>query len=75
MKYQQLTEGQRYQISLLREDNLSCSEIVIRIGVSKSTVSREVRRNWTAGGELYKHLRQGKRRYRRGYGQKRGRHP
>ncbi|HCA3884885.1 TPA: helix-turn-helix domain-containing protein [Salmonella enterica] len=50
MKYQQLTEGQRYQISLLREDNLSCSEIGIRIGVSKSTVSREVRRNWTAGG-------------------------
>lgn len=25
MKYQQLTEGQRYQISVLREDNLSCS--------------------------------------------------
>ncbi|EDM6258276.1 IS30 family transposase [Salmonella enterica] len=146
MKYQQLTEGQRYQISLLREDNLSCSEIGIRIGVSKSTVSREVRRNWTAGGysaaeaqrlsdtrrrvaakrfispdtvfyvetglswkwspeqisavgkrigvpvshewiyqhvqadkaaggELYKHLRQGKRRYRKGYGQKRGRIP
>lgn len=50
MKYQQLTEGQRYQISVLREDNLSCSEIGIRIGVSKSTVSREVRRNWTTGG-------------------------
>lgn len=146
MKYQQLTEGQRYKISLLREDNLSCSEIGIRIGVSKSTVSREVRRNWTAGGysaaeaqrlsdtrrrgaakrfispdtvfyvetglswkwspeqisavgkrigapvshewiyqhvqadkaaggELYKHLRQGKRRYRKGCGQKRGRIP
>lgn len=50
MKYQQLTEGQRYQISVLREDNSSCSEIGKRVGVSKSTVSREVRRNGTAGG-------------------------
>lgn len=146
MKYQQLTEGQRYQISVLREDNLSCREIGIRIGVSKSTVSRELRRNrsdtgyepqkaqqmcsvrrqsaakrtvgqqtidyvefalawkWSPeqisaiggiigltvshewiyqyiyadkrnSGELYKHLRQGKRRYRKGYGQKRGRIP
>lgn len=146
MKYQQLTEGQRYQISVLREDNLSCREIGIRIGASKSTVSRELRRNasdggyephraqqisrcrrmsavkrticqqtvdfvdfalewkWSPeqisavavviglsvshewiyqyiytdkrhGGELYKHLRQGKRRYRKGYGQKRGRIP
>ncbi|EJC0214623.1 helix-turn-helix domain-containing protein [Salmonella enterica] len=48
MKYQQLTEGQRYQISVLREDNLSCSEIGKRVGVSKSTVSREVKRNCTA---------------------------
>lgn len=146
MKYQQLTEGQRYQISVLRDDNLSCSEIGKRVGGSKSTVSREVKRNGTAGGysaaetqrlsdtrrraatkrfispdmvfyvetglswkwspeqisavdkrigipvshewiyqhvqadkaaggELYKHLRQGKRRYRKGYGQKRGRIP
>lgn len=146
MKYQQLTEGQRYQISVLRENNLSCRDIGIRIGVSQSTVSRELRRNtsdagnepqkaqqmclerrrsaskrsicqqtmeyvefalewkWSpeqisaigefigltvshewiyqhiyadkrSGGELYKHLRQGKRRYRKGYGQKRGRIP
>lgn len=146
MKYQQLTEGQRYQISVLREDNLSCREIGIRIGVSKSTVSRELKRNasdtgyepqyaqqlsvgrrlsaakrkicqqtvdfvdfalewkWSPeqisavaavigfavshewiyqyiyadkrnGGVLYQHLRQGKRRYRKGYGQKRGRIP
>lgn len=39
MKYQQLTEGQRYQISVLREDNLSCSEIGIRIGVSLTTLT------------------------------------
>ncbi len=146
MKYQQLTEGQRYQISVLRDDNLSCRETGIRIGVSKSTVSRELRRNgvpecyapenaqrlceqrrmtaakrsvsqnvidfvvfalgwkWSPeqisavakviglsvshewiyqyvmadkvrGGGLFTHLRQGKRRYRKGYGQKRGRIP
>ncbi|MNF75981.1 Integrase core domain protein [compost metagenome] len=143
MKYQQLTEGQRYQIALLYGESFSCREIGLRVGVSKSTVSRELRRNsapdgyapdnaqrlceqrrvmaakrsvtqdaidfvefslewkWSPeqisavtkvvglsvshewiyqyvtadkarGGELYTHLRQGKRRYRKGYGQKRG---
>jgi len=142
MNYQQLTEGQRYQIALLYEDKFSLTEIGRRIGVNKSTISREVRRNrasdgyrpdkaqrlcevrrsssakrcicpktvdfvefalgwkWSPeqisgiaqliglpvshewvyqyvyadkarGGELYKHLRQGKRRYRRGEGNKR----
>ena len=142
MKYRQLTEGIRYQIALLYGEAISLSEISRRIGVSKSTVSREVRRNGTAdvysaaeaqrlsdarrqaaakrfvcpetvfyvetglgwkwspeqisavgkrigspishewiyqyvqadkarGGELYRHLRQGKRRYRKGYGTKR----
>ncbi len=142
MKYRQLTEGIRYQIALLYGEAISLSEISRRIGVSKSTVSREVRRNGTAdvysaaeaqrlsdarrqaaakrfvcpdtvfyvetglgwkwspeqisavgkrigspishewiyqyvqadkarGGELYKYLRQGKRRYRKGYGTKR----
>ena len=139
MNYQQLTEGQRYQIALLYKENCSCREIGQRIGVSKSTISRELRRNGTTagyvaqsaqrqcehrrvvavsqstiefvefalewkwspeqisavakliglsvshewiyqyvfadksrGGVLYEHLRQGKRRYRKGYGQKRG---
>jgi transposase, IS30 family len=143
MKYQQLTEGQRYQIALLYGESFSCREIGLRVGVSKSTVSRELRRNSTLngyapdeaqrlselrrtgatkrsicqstidfvefalqwqwspeqisavakeldlsvshewiyqhvtadkarGGDLYTHLRQGKRRYRKGYGQKRG---
>lgn len=146
MNYQQLTEGQRYQIALLYEDNFTLTEIGRRPGVNKSTISRELRRNrasdgykpdkaqrlcevrrsssakrricpktvdfvefalgwkwspeqisavakvislsvsheWiyryvtadkTRGGELYTHLRQGKRRYRKGYGQKRGRIP
>ncbi|MGE0969598.1 IS30 family transposase [Klebsiella sp. WOUb02] len=142
MKYQQLTEGLRYQIALLCEDKVSQAEIARRSGVSKSTVSRELRRNrsvdgyqpaaaqklstcrrkgagkrrmhedtvffveaalnwlWSpeqisavgriigmpvshewiyqhvqadkaSGGELYRLLRQGKRRYRKGYGKKR----
>ncbi|MCG0456602.1 IS30 family transposase [Enterobacter cloacae complex sp. ECC445] len=144
MNYQQLTEGQRYQIALLYEDNFTLTEIGRRLGVNKSTISRELRRNrasdgykpyqaqrlcevrrsssakrricpktvdfvefalgwkWSPeqisavatvigltvshewiyryvaadkarGGEFYTHLRQGKRRYRKGYGQKRGR--
>lgn len=146
MKYQQLTEGLRYQIALLFGEKISLTEISRRVGVSKSTISREIRRNSVAGdysaavaqrlsearrrssakysistdtvfyvetglcwkwspeqisaickrigspvshewiyqhiqadkangGELYKHLRQGKRRHRKGYGTKRGRIP
>lgn len=143
MKYQQLTKGQRYQIALLHDEGFSCREMGLLVGVNKSTVSREIRRNKTIegyqpesaqhlcerrrakaakrsvaqeaidfvelalgwnwspeqisavaqvmglsvshewiyqyvaadkarGGTLYTHLRQGKRRYRKGYGQKRG---
>lgn len=143
MKYRQLTEGTRCQIALLFGEKISLTEISKRVGVSKSTVSREVRRNRMAGdysaaeaqrlsearrrsaakhsistdtmfyvetglcwkwgpeqisaickrigshewiyqhvqadkangGELYRHLRQGKRHYRKGYGTKRGRIP
>lgn len=44
MKYQQLTEGQRYQIALLCSERFSCRDIGLRVGVNKSTVSRELRR-------------------------------
>ncbi|HEH9431900.1 TPA: IS30 family transposase [Aeromonas sobria] len=140
--YEQLTEGQRYQISVLYAQGVSQSDTAKCIGVNKSTVSRELRRNsqasgynpgkahatamnrragaakrqvsessvdfvemalewdWSPeqissvaskvglsvshewiyqhvqrdrakGGELYRHLRQHKRRYRKGYGQRR----
>lgn len=39
MNYQQLTEGQRYQIALLYKEHCSYCEIGQRVGVSKSTVS------------------------------------
>lgn len=49
MKYQQLTEGTRYQIALLLGEKISLTEIGKRVGVSKSTISREIRRNGMAG--------------------------
>jgi len=43
--YSQLTSEQRYQIYALLKNQLSQSEIAATIGVHKSTVSRELRRN------------------------------
>ena len=43
--YEQLTEGQRYQISALKKAKHSLSYIANNIGVDKSTVSRELKRN------------------------------
>ena len=43
--YHQLTQGQRYQIYALRKTKHSLSEIAAVIGVHKSSVSRELKRN------------------------------
>ena len=43
--YHQLTEGQRYQISALLKAETSQKEIALIVGVSSSTVSRELERN------------------------------
>jgi len=45
MSYQQLTEGQRYQISALRAQRISVAAMAHPIGVHRSTVYRELRRN------------------------------
>lgn len=45
MSYYQLTQEQRYQIYVLKKTGHSGSEIAEVIGVHKSTVSRELRRN------------------------------
>jgi len=45
MSYAQLTQGQRYQISALLKTEHSQTEIAILLGVHKSTISREIRRN------------------------------
>ncbi|SIO25193.1 IS30 family transposase [Nitrosomonas cryotolerans] len=43
--YKQLTREQRYQISGLKKAGLSQSQIADEVGVHKSTISREFRRN------------------------------
>ena len=45
MSYQQLTEGKRYQISVLLAEGLSQSMTARKLGVHPSTISRELRRN------------------------------
>jgi|TARA_R110000823_G_scaffold298902_1_gene419530 IS30 family transposase len=49
MKYRQLTQTQRYQISALRVAGKSQRQIAGIIGCHSSTVSRELRRNSTSG--------------------------
>jgi len=50
MSYRQLTEGQRYQISLLLSEKFSLRKIAEKLDVSPSTVSRELRRNSVTSG-------------------------
>jgi len=45
MAYTQLAQEQRYQISALLKTGHSQTEIATVIGVKKTTVSRELRRN------------------------------
>ena len=44
-KYTQLTEVQRYQIEALKKAKKNQKEIAVIVGVSASTISREIRRN------------------------------
>ena len=44
-KYKPLTSGQRYQIYGLKQAGLNQTQIAQKIGVDKSTISREFRRN------------------------------
>jgi len=55
-KYKQLTEGQRYEIAALKKHtDLTQQEIADKVGVHKSTVSRELKRNSkrTSKGDVY----------------------
>lgn len=45
MSYKQLTEGQRYQIQVYLQQGFSLRQISLMLGVSHSTISREIRRN------------------------------
>ncbi len=50
MRYQLLTEGKRYQISLLLAQGFTAAAIARMIGVHRATVSRELHRNNSEGG-------------------------
>lgn len=45
MRYQQLTKGRRYQISILLEEGFSATEIAKKVKCHRSTVYRELRRH------------------------------
>ncbi|WP_410330039.1 type II toxin-antitoxin system ParD family antitoxin [Marinobacter sp.] len=51
MKYRQLTQAQRYQISALRVAGKSQRQIATLLGCHSSTISRELRRNSVHGYE------------------------
>ncbi|BDY12693.1 IS30 family transposase [Hydrogenimonas cancrithermarum] len=51
MSYTQLTLKERYQIEALKKEGLSQSAIARHIGVHRSTVCRELKRNSSPGGE------------------------
>lgn len=50
MNYTQLTQEQRYQIHALLKMEHSRTEIASALGVHKSTISRELQRNWGKRG-------------------------
>nr|WP_311945736.1 helix-turn-helix domain-containing protein [Halomonas piscis] len=49
MGYQQLTQTQRYQIHAQRDVSMSQRQIARELGIHNSMISRELRRNNTAG--------------------------
>ncbi|NPA29644.1 MAG: helix-turn-helix domain-containing protein [Epsilonproteobacteria bacterium] len=51
MSYTQLTLRERYQIEALKREGLSQSAIARHIGVHRSTVCRELKRNTLPNGE------------------------
>src|SRR6476469_10481854 len=56
MKYQQVTENQRYIISLLRGEGRSVAQIARSLGRHRSTIDREIRRNKSADGRYQPHI-------------------
>lgn len=52
--YTQLPQEQRYQVYALMKAELNQSEIAAIVGVQKSTVSREIRRNRGLKGKGYR---------------------
>lgn len=53
-RYQQLTQDERYRITALRQTGCSQAEIARQLGRSASTISRELRRNFTRHDGFYR---------------------
>ncbi len=51
MHYHQVTSEQRSQIFVLLQKKAARKEIALLVGISQSTLSRELRRNKTASGK------------------------
>lgn len=48
--HRQLTPGERYELSALRRQGLRPAEIARALGRHRSTITREIRRNWCTDG-------------------------
>jgi len=45
MNYKQLTDSQRYKIEAYLKEKCTITQIASKLGVDKSTISRELKRN------------------------------
>lgn len=50
MKYRQITESERYTISLMKQNGFNNSDIAEATGKHKSSISRELKRNRSPDG-------------------------
>lgn len=54
MKYQQITTGERYTLSALRKQGLPVIQIAKEMGRHKSTIYREIKRNFSPSNHCYR---------------------
>ena len=55
MSYTHLTQGERYQIAILNDQNQSVTQIAKALGRSAATIGRELKRNASAAGYSAQH--------------------
>ena len=57
MQYRHISKEERKRIEELTQDGNTNKEIAEELGRSKSTIGRELKRNWVYGARGYKHER------------------